>query len=99
LGVPAGAPGADSALGPLVICTADGAKAPPGDGTPDGLPAAGHCLACLLSVQPALAAALTAFAIAFPTTHTPRPQATGTSAVAIHLVAGGIHSTGPPHAA
>ena len=99
LGVPAGTLSADSVLGPLVICTADGAKPPPGDGTPDGLPPAGHCLACLLSVQPTLAAAFAALPIAFPTMHTPRPQATGTSAVAVHLVIGGIHSRGPPHAA
>jgi hypothetical protein len=102
LGAPTAGPSVDSVLGPLVICTANGAKAAQGDGTPGGSTSAEHCPACMPPVQLALAAGLTAaLFIAFPTPtmRMLRPPTIGASSVAVHLVIGGIHSRGPPHAA
>jgi hypothetical protein len=92
-------PRGDDVLGPLVICTADGAKTAQGDGSPDGLPPPDHCPACMPSAQFALAAAINPGALAFPTPPAPRPVPTGADPLAVHLVLGGIHSRGPPHAA
>ena len=97
--IPTDVPRADSVLGPLVICTADGAKVTQGDGTPDRVPTAGHCLACMPPVQLALVPDFTALPVAFPPVRAPRFEAAGTSPIAVHLIAGGIHSRGPPHAA
>src|SRR5262245_42557676 len=55
----------DDVLGPLVICTADGAKAAPGHGGAGGQMPANHCPACVTVVQFVLAVAIILTAIAF----------------------------------
>lgn len=92
-------PRGDDVLGPLVICTADGAKVAQGDGSPGEPSPPGHCPACMPSAQFALAVAIDPGALAFPTPPAPRPIPTGANTRAVHLVLGGIHSRGPPHAA
>jgi hypothetical protein len=96
---PTGVSRADNILGPLVICTADGAKVTQGDGAPNRVPAAAHCLACMPPVQLMLATDLVALPVAFPPIRATPFEATRTIAVAVHLITGGIHSRGPPHAA
>jgi hypothetical protein len=89
----------DAPGGPLVICTANGAKVAPGDGPSDGSPASGHCPACVPPAQFALASARAPEPIAFPMLSAHRPVTADTATLALHLVLGGIHSRAPPHAA
>ena len=55
----------DDVLGPLVICTADGAQAAPGHGGSGGHAPANHCPACVTVAQFVLAVAIILTAIAF----------------------------------
>jgi len=101
LAAPKPAARADGVLGPLVICTADGAKVVPDDGGPDGPAPCNHCPACLLATQFALAAVGgDAISIAFPTPSASRLIPAAADPLPVHLVRGGTYSRGPPrHAA
>jgi hypothetical protein len=87
----------DDLLGPLVICTAEGAKtAPAGGGGSDPHGAAQHCTACVLVAQVALAVAIIQTAIVFPTPVAVRLAPLELRAPARYLSLGGIGSRAPP---
>jgi len=91
---------ADGVLGPLVICTADGAKVVPGDDRPDEPGPCTHCPACVpLAHFPLAIVGGDPVAIAFPTPAASRPFQSGANPLAVHLIHGAIHSRGPPHRA
>jgi hypothetical protein len=88
----------DSVLGPLVICTADGAKVVPGGGGPDAPGPCNHCPACVPLAHFALAVIDSdPVAITFPMPAAPRPRQSGANPLAVHLIHGAIYSRGPPH--
>jgi hypothetical protein len=100
LGGPKASARIDSVLGPLVICTADGAKVAPAGGNPDGPALCSHCPACVLSGHAAIAlAGSDTVAIVFPAPSAQRLSRADANPPAVHLVRGGTHSRGPPHAA
>lgn len=87
---------ADDILGPIVICTANGAKALPDDGGPGQHAPANHCPACTLHAQLALTVAIVAIAIAFPLRTVSKPQPVETRPLAVQFSLGGIGSRAPP---
>jgi hypothetical protein len=98
LAAPKPAARADGVLGPLVICTADGAKVVPDHGGPDGPAPCNHCPACLIATQYALAAVGgEPVSITFPTPSAPRLILAAVDPLPVHLVRGGTYSRGPPH--
>jgi hypothetical protein len=101
LAAPRPAARADGVLGPLVICTTDGAKAVPADDGTGGAAPCDHCPACVPLAPIALAAiGGDPVAISFPLPVVQRPPRNGASPLAVHLIHGAIHSRGPPrHAA
>jgi hypothetical protein len=87
----------DDVLGPMVICTADGAKgAPEGGSGSGGHTPSNHCPACVTVAQFALAVATILTAIAFPLPPAARPIRLPSHSLALHLSLGGIHSRAPP---
>lgn len=98
---PAAAAGArahvDEILGPLVLCTADGAKtAVPDGGGSGGRTPSDHCRACLTVAPYALAVAIVLTAIDFPKPPAARPAVLQSRSPAAHLARGGIRSRAPP---
>jgi hypothetical protein len=90
---------ADDSLDPIVICTADGAKALSGDGG-TGKHGHEHCAACTIQAASAkVAVAFLTAAIAFPALSLPRPEPADTLPLAIQLSLGGLRSRAPPHSA
>jgi Protein of unknown function (DUF2946) len=88
---------ADGILGPLVICTADGAKVVPGDGNPDAPGPCNHCPACVPLAHFALAViGGDPVAIVFPAPAALRPPQSRANPLAVHLIHGAIYSRGPP---
>jgi hypothetical protein len=84
----------DDALGPMIICTADGAKTAPGEG--GGHPHSQHCPACTLLAPFALAVAFAAAPAIFPPPPSSRLAILQSSARAVHLSLGGNRSRAPP---
>lgn len=86
----------DDILGPLVICTADGAKTAQNRGGTDRHTPSEHCPACTLLAQFVLAVTIILTAIAFPALADAIPTPTGSGLLALHLSLGGIRSRAPP---
>lgn len=86
----------DEILGPLVICTADGAKTAQGDGGSGRHAPPDHCPTCTLLAQFVLAVAVILTAVAFPVLAAAIPTPTGSGPLALHLSLGGIRSRAPP---
>lgn len=94
--VPVAAALADHVLGPIVICTTDGAKALP-DGGGTGKHSHEHCGACTLHATPAkLCVALVSVAVAFPKLPASKPRPADAPPLATQLSLGGIRSRAPP---
>jgi hypothetical protein len=85
----------DDILGPVVLCTADGAKTVPGGGSGGHAPSQ-HCPACVTTAQFVFAVVLVLSAIAFPVLSTQRPAPLQSCASALHLGRGGIRPRAPP---
>jgi DUF2946 family protein len=87
----------DDILGPIVICTADGAKAlsDQGSGSGDHQPCS-HCPACVMLAQFALAVAVVLAAIAFPLPPTSTRVPLRARPLAFHLCRGAMRSRAPP---
>ena len=86
----------DDVLGPLVICTADGAQAAPGHGGSGGHAPANHCPACVTVAQFVLAVAIILTAIAFSLPPAARPTRLQLRSPAVHVSLGGVRSRAPP---
>jgi hypothetical protein len=87
----------DDILGPIALCTADGAKtAPAGGPAPAEKAPADHCLACVTVAQLALAIAIIAAVFAFPFLRTGGPAPPWQSPLALRLRLGGISPRAPP---
>jgi hypothetical protein len=87
----------DDILGPVVLCTADGAKTVPGGGSGSGGHApSNHCPACVTTAQFVLAVILVLSAVAFPLLSTQGPLLRQARALALHLGRGGIRPRAPP---
>jgi hypothetical protein len=84
----------DDALGPVIICTADGAKTAPGEG--GGHSSSQHCPACTLLAPFAHAVAIAVTAANFPPPLSARPALQLPPSPAVHLSLGGIRSRAPP---
>lgn len=87
----------DGVLGPITLCTADGAKTGPagGPGPAEKAPA-DHCLACVTVAQIALAIAVIAAAFAFPLLRAGGPAPPWKRPLALRLRLGGISPRAPP---
>jgi len=89
----------DAVLGPIVICTSDGAKIVLGHAGNDRPGSCAHCLACAPAAQTGLADfGNDAVPILFPAPSAPHPAGTNLDPLALHLSRGGIYSRGPPRA-
>jgi amino acid transporter len=86
----------DDVLGPFVICTADGAKAAPGNGGSGRHAPSDHCPACVTVKQSVLAVAFVFTAIAFSLAPASRPARLQSRSPAVHVSLGGIRSRAPP---
>ena len=86
----------DDLLGPLVICTADGAKMVPGNGGSRRHNPSDHCPDCVTVKPFAFAAALADTAIAFPLQPAARLVRLPSRSPAVHVSLGGIRSRAPP---
>jgi hypothetical protein len=87
---------ADRLLGPLVICTANGAAVAPHDGgTQPGTPG-DHCPSCTLIGSLALIGTVAFSLVVFPPPAAPRPAAAQSATPVRHLSLGGIGSRAPP---
>ena len=87
----------DDVLGPIVICTADGAKGAPEGGSGSGGHApSNHCPACVTVAQFALVVAIVLTAVVFPLLPAARPARLQACSLALHLSLGGIRSRAPP---
>jgi hypothetical protein len=87
----------DDVLGPVILCTADGAKAlAPGGPGPLGHAPGGHCPACVSLAQFALAVAVVLTALAFPLLPAPAPAPVWRRPPALRLRLGGISARAPP---
>lgn len=87
----------DDILGPLVICTSDGASTVPHGGSgPEPDKKSDHCATCTLLGGFALAVALVFAAIAFPPWSVAYRIRIGVRTLADHLSLGGIRSRAPP---
>jgi hypothetical protein len=87
----------DDILGPLVICTADGASAVPHGGSgPEPDKRADQCATCTLLAGFALLVTLVFAAVAFPAWSVAYRLRTGVRTLADHLSLGGIRSRAPP---
>jgi len=86
----------DDVLGPLVICTADGAQATPGHGGSGGHTPANHCPACVTVAQFVLAVTIILTAIAFSLLPAARPTRLQLRSPAVHVSLGGVRSRAPP---
>lgn len=86
----------DDILGPLAICTSEGANIVPHGGSPDPGRKLDHCTACTLLAGFALIVALVFAAIAFPLFTIPDRTRVGLRRLADHLSLGGIRSRAPP---
>ena len=86
----------DDVLGPLVICTADGAKVAPGSGGSGRHAPSDHCPACVTVKPFVLAVALVLTAIAFPLSPAARPARLQSRSPAVHVSLGGVRSRAPP---
>jgi hypothetical protein len=86
----------DDVLGPLVICTADGAKMMPGNGGSGRHNPSDHCPDCVTVKPFAFAVVLADMAIAFPPQPAARPARLSSRSPAVHVSLGGIRSRAPP---
>jgi len=86
----------DDLLGPLVICTADGAKVAPGNGGSGRHAPSDHCPDCVTVKPFAFAVALAETAIAFPPQPAARLARLPSRSPAVHVSLGGIRSRAPP---
>lgn len=87
----------DDLIGPLVICTSDGATTlPHGSGGSGPDKKSDHCTSCTLLAGFALLVALAFAAIVFPPASIRFQLRTGVRTLADHLGLGGIHSRAPP---
>jgi Protein of unknown function (DUF2946) len=86
----------DDVLGPLVICTADGAKMVPGNGGSGRHAPSDHCPDCVTVKPFAFAVAVVETAIAFPPQSVARPARVESRSPAVHVSLGGIRSRAPP---
>jgi len=87
----------DDILGPITLCTADGAKtAPAGGPAPAEKAPADHCLACVTVAQLALAVAIIAAAFAFPLLRAGGPAPPWQRPLSLRLRLGGISPRAPP---
>ena len=88
---------ADELLGPLVICTSEGAKTVPhGGDAPKPHPQSNHCAVCTVLAGLATAIALAFATVAFELRTLSRPAQAGLRTLADHLSLGGIRSRAPP---
>jgi hypothetical protein len=85
----------DHGLGALVICTADGAKTVPGDGS-SGRQPADHCPACRLVTPFILAAPVAELVMAVPGLAGARPDAAPAVQVLPHFRPSANRSRAPP---
>jgi hypothetical protein len=85
----------DDILGPIVLCTADGAKTVPGHGSGGNAPS-NHCPACVTTAQFVLAVVLVVSPVAFPALSAQGPLPRQPRALALHLGRGGIRPRAPP---
>lgn len=84
-------------LGPITLCTADGARtAPAGIPGPAEKAPADHCLACVTVAQLALALAAIAVAFAFPLLRAGGPAPPWQRPPSLRLRLGGISPRAPP---
>jgi DUF2946 family protein len=83
-------------LGPLVICTADGAKTVPGNGGSGRHAPSDHCPDCVTVKPFAFAVAVVVTAIAFPPQPAAKPARVQSRSPAVHVSLGGIRSRAPP---
>ena len=86
----------DDLLGPLVICTADGAKMVPGNGGSGRHAPSDHCPDCVTVKPFAFAVALADTAIAFPLQPAAMLARLPSRSPAVHVSLGGIRSRAPP---
>jgi hypothetical protein len=86
----------DDVLGPLVICTADGAKEAPGHGSPGRHVPSDHCPACITVKPLALAIVIAPTALDFPLARVAKPVHLQPRSPAVHVSLGGIRSRAPP---
>ena len=86
----------DDIFGPLVICTANGAKIPQGDGGSGGRTPSDHCPTCTLLAQFVLAVTVIVTAITFPVLAAAIPTPMDLGLFALRLSLGGIRSRAPP---
>ena len=96
---PAPLPGAslvDDVLGPLVICTADGAKENPDHGGSGRHAPSDHCPACVPVKPLVLAVAVILTGFDFPPSPPSRPARLQSRSPAIHVSLGGVRSRAPP---
>jgi DUF2946 family protein len=87
----------DDILGPIALCTADGAKtAPAGGPAPAEKAPADHCLTCVTVAQLALAVAIIAAAFVFPLLRAGGPAPPRQRPLSLRLRLGGISPRAPP---
>jgi len=86
----------DDVLGPLVICTADGAKENPGHGGSGRHGPSDHCPACVTVKPFVLVVAVIPTSVDFPLSPASRPSRLQSRSPAIHVSLGGIRSRAPP---
>src|SRR5262245_25455693 len=87
----------DAILGPVVLCTADGAKVGANGGSGSGEHgAADHCAACITVSQFTLFVAILVSIIAFPLRPAARPARHRSFSLALHLSLGGVRPRAPP---
>jgi len=86
----------DDVLGPLVICTADGAKTAPGNGGSGKHTASDHCPDCVTVKPFVLAIALVLTPVVFPLSPAARPARLQSRSPAVHVSLGGVQSRAPP---
>jgi Protein of unknown function (DUF2946) len=87
----------DDVLGPITLCTADGAKtAPAGGPGPAEKAPADHCPACVTVAQLALAIAIIAAVFAFPLLRAGGPAPPWQRPLSLRLRLGGISPRAPP---
>jgi hypothetical protein len=87
----------DSVLGPIALCTADGAKTIPAGGpAPADRAPADHCPACVMTAQLALAVAIVAAGFAVPFLRAGGAAPQWRRPRALRLRRGGISPRAPP---
>ena len=96
LALPTAASLVDDILGPLTICTADGAKEAPGHGGPGRPVASDHCPTCITAKHFALVIIIIPTRLNLAPARRAKPAPLQARVPAVHASLGGNRSRAPP---